>query len=243
MSVRAITFDFWDTLFPRLGRETDADVAEARSEAIRAVLDERGREFPIDRCRAAYDAANRGHLEHWHTGMLQPTVDEALDDIARELAVELDEGTRGALAERMQCRPAVLDLDPFPGVTGLLSELGRRFKLGIVSDTWLTPGEVPRLMLERHGMLGLFGAFVFSDETGFLKPHERQFRVAAAALDVPPGEVVHVGDSERRDVLGARALKMRTVLLDWEGTHGESVADAVVRDFAELGPAIERLVG
>lgn len=228
-------------MFPRLGRDGGVEVPEARSVEIHRFLAGLGQEFPLGRCREAHEAANRGHLEHWHTGMLQPTVEEALDAVCGELDFELNASQRAELALRLQLRDAVVELQPFPGVAELLPGLAGRYKLGIISDTWLTPGAVPRLLLERHGLLELFSAFVFSDETGFLKPHERQFRVALAALDVKPGETIHVGDSERRDVVGARRQGMRSVLLDWEGTHGESAADAVVRDFRELEPAIVRL--
>jgi len=243
VSIKAVTFDFWDTLFPRLGRDGGTDVAEARSEAIRSYLVKLGMSFSLERCREAHEVANRGHLQHWHTGMFQPTVDEALDAICGELGCELTHEQRAELALALQLRDAVTDTGPFAGVAELMPGLAERFRLGIISDTWLTPGEVPRLLLNKHGLLELFGAFVFSDETGLLKPHERQFRVACEALNVRPDEAIHVGDSERRDVVGARQFGMRAVLLDWDGTHGESLADAVVRDFRDLGPAIDRLTG
>ena len=131
---------------------------------------------------------------------------------------------------------------PAPRSKELLHALAGRFRLGIISDTWLTPGAVPRLMLKRHGLLGCFSAFVFSDESGTLKPHERPFRLALAALDVTPTEAVHVGDSERRDVVGALDQGMTAVLLDWNGQYGASRAHAVVRDFRALGPALEQLI-
>jgi putative hydrolase of the HAD superfamily len=241
MNLRAITFDFWDTLFPRLGRDTDRGVAEVRSEAIRAFMAERDGVFSLEQCRAAYDAADRGHLDHWLSGMRQPAVDEALDAISGELSVKLERKERSELASRLQCRPEVERIEPFPGIKELLPALAGRFRLGIISDTWLTPGTVPRLMLERHGLLGWFSAFVFSDESGFLKPHERPFQLALAALDVAPEETVHVGDSERRDVVGALDQGMTAVLLDWNGQHDASRAHAVIRDFPALGPALEQL--
>ena len=82
---------------------------------------------------------------------------------------------------------------------------------------------------------------MFSDETGFLKPHANQFRVALAALGARPEDTVHVGDSERRDVLGAQALGMKTVWFDIDRTGAASAADIVIRDIASLGPAIAGL--
>jgi len=241
VSIKAVTFDFWDTLFPRLGRDGGGSPETLRPKLLREFLLDSGQDHPFERCEAAYARADRDHLQSWVTDMRQPLVDRALDEMCAELGIELDEKQREGLALSMQCLDELEDLGPFAGVSDLVPALAEEHKLGIVSDTWLTPGSVPRDMLERRGLLASFSVFVFSDETGFLKPHERQFRIALDALDAAPGEVVHVGDSERRDVMGARSMGMRTVLLDWEGTHGESVADAVVRDFRELPKALAGL--
>jgi FMN phosphatase YigB (HAD superfamily) len=48
---------------------------------------------------------------------------------------------------------------------------------------------------------------------GALKPRPEVYLAAAAALNLPPGEVLHVGDSPWLDVEGARGVGMMTALV------------------------------
>ena len=238
----AVTFDFWDTLYPSVGREGGPGIPERRAAVIRDFLAERGREVTIEQARRAYDEADAAHARHWLGDELrQPTVGEALDCIALVLGTKLRTRERTELGRRLQLRDELGRLEPFDGVAELIRDLGRDRRLGIISDTWLTPGELARDMLRRHDLLDAFSATLFSDETGFLKPHSRPFQLACSALSTAPGETIHVGDSERRDVAGARRAGMKAVFLAWDRPHGDSAADRVVNTPAELLPAIRGL--
>jgi putative hydrolase of the HAD superfamily len=72
---------------------------------------------------------------------------------------------------------------------------------------------------------------------GFAKPDRRIFERAAAALSLRLDQIVHVGDSETADVVGAKDAGMHTVRFDGfiSGNAGRpSRADAVVITFDEL---------
>lgn len=107
----------------------------------------------------------------------------------------------------------------YPDVVPTLQELRERgFRLGVVSnwEEWL---EELLLALEIHP---LFDAIVASGPFGRAKPHPSIFqRALALAGDVAPAATVHVGDSPRDDVAGARAAGIRPILLDRRGRHGE----------------------
>ena len=60
-------------------------------------------------------------------------------------------------------------------------------------------------------------AKVGSKAHGRIKPHPSIFVAALAGLGVEPAEVVMVGDSYEDDILGARALGIRAILLDRDG--------------------------
>jgi len=81
------------------------------------------------------------------------------------------------------------------------------YKLGLVSnfDTRLRP-LLHELRLAQH-----FGALVVSAEEGVEKPDGRLFELAAARLNVPLAECLHVGDDEANDVQGARAAGARAL--------------------------------
>lgn len=81
-------------------------------------------------------------------------------------------------------------------------------------------------------------AMTTSDEVGVAKPDPAIFRRALAKAGTEPEAVVHVGDSQERDVQGARALGIRTVLLAFGGA-GE--ADYVVRTLGEAYGIVQEL--
>jgi putative hydrolase of the HAD superfamily len=64
-----------------------------------------------------------------------------------------------------------------------------------------------------------------SSEIGWPKPDPRFFAAAAAQLDLPPGEIMLVGDDWTNDILGARAASWQAVWLDRKaaGKHGSGI--------------------
>jgi len=99
----------------------------------------------------------------------------------------------------------------FDDVYPVLEELrGRGFKLGIISnwDERLLP-LLKGLQLSRY-----FETIVVSVEVGFAKPSREIFARAMRLLALPPGAILHVGDSGTEDVAGARSAGFEAVHLD-----------------------------
>jgi putative hydrolase of the HAD superfamily len=91
----------------------------------------------------------------------------------------------------------------------------RGFRVGVVSN-W--EGWLPRLL--GHTRLDALMDFtVISGVVGWEKPDRRIFDAAVAATGLPPGAILHVGDSPTSDVQGARAAGLRAILLDRAGRH------------------------
>lgn len=61
---------------------------------------------------------------------------------------------------------------------------------------------------------GLMSVTISSAEFGVMKPDPRIFHEALVRMDVPASRAVMVGDSLAHDVIGARQVGMRAVLLD-----------------------------
>jgi putative hydrolase of the HAD superfamily len=53
------------------------------------------------------------------------------------------------------------------------------------------------------------------------KPHPSIFEAALAELEASAGDTAMVGDSIEDDILGARALGIRAILLDRDGLYPE----------------------
>ena len=95
--------------------------------------------------------------------------------------------------------------------------------------------------VHRVGIGAHFHASVSAHELGVAKPDVRMFEAAAAAAQVLPHEVLHVGDDAALDVLGALKAGMQTV---WVNRDNHSWAHAEVPHVTvtELG-ALCRLLG
>jgi len=76
-----------------------------------------------------------------------------------------------------------------------------------------------------------------SSEIGYPKPDGRFFAAAAAQLDLPPDEILLVGDDWTNDILGARAAGWQAIWLDRQTTPGP---EAGLRSLTELLPLLER---
>jgi len=76
-----------------------------------------------------------------------------------------------------------------------------------------------------------------SSEIGFPKPDSRFYIAAAAQLDLPPDEILLVGDDWTNDILGARAAGWQAIWLDRKATRGQELG---IRSLSELLPLLER---
>ena len=74
-------------------------------------------------------------------------------------------------------------------------------------------------MLTEVGLRGYFETVVDSAVVGSVKPDARIFRIALERLDLPPADVVMVGDLPTADVFGPRALGIRAALVDPHDLH------------------------
>jgi len=102
-------------------------------------------------------------------------------------------------------------------VPAALEALGRRFRLGVVSNA---NGTVRR-KLARVGLARHFEVVVDSHEEAVEKPDPRIFHVALERIGVRAEETAYVGDLYNVDVAGARAAGLLAVLLDPLGLHAD----------------------
>jgi putative hydrolase of the HAD superfamily len=105
-----------------------------------------------------------------------------------------------------------------PGMFELAAELAAAgIPVAILSNS---EGALAELIAE-IGWAAPFTAIVDSGKLGVAKPEPAIFEHAAAALGVAPGEVVHVGDAYNADIVGGRAVGMRTI---WFGPTAMAAA-------------------
>ncbi|MGH8883816.1 MAG: HAD family hydrolase [Egibacteraceae bacterium] len=140
------------------------------------------------------------------------------------------------------------DIEPYPGVPGLLERLAPRYRLGLVSDGYAA---VQRRKLTALGLKRHFDSVVFSDDWGrrCWKPAPLPYRVTLERLAVQASESVYVADNPTKDFLGARRVGMRTVRLqDPRGIYGtldpetaDHAADVDITTLAALPATLQLL--
>jgi FMN hydrolase / 5-amino-6-(5-phospho-D-ribitylamino)uracil phosphatase len=94
---------------------------------------------------------------------------------------------------------------------------------------------------ERCGLDGQFAFVVFAHEVGLEKPHPAMFRAACRRADCAEDEFMHVGDSLRSDVQGAKAIGAFAVWLNRSGVPRPSDVDPdfEIGTLLELNPLLE----
>ena len=237
--VRAVTFDFWQTLFVPVGG------AATRLPGLNALLAPRRPDLGEAELEAALLAAGEENTRRWRAGQ-QFGSQGLVAHLVAALNLDLGPTESEQLLELIEAPPGDGPLTPVPGALEAVRRLRHRgFRLGIVSDTGFRPGRVLRRQLAAVGILDCFesAGLAFSDEVGVPKPHPRIFEAALRGLGVEPGEAVHVGDLKFTDVAGARGVGMRVLRFNGFSDDAEEgpEADAVVSSYGDLEAALDSL--
>jgi putative hydrolase of the HAD superfamily len=107
-------------------------------------------------------------------------------------------------------------LKPYPKVFPTLIELIRMgIKLAIVSDA---PSNEAWLRLSYLNFHHLFDVIITYDESREKKPSPAPFNLALDKLKLSPKECLMIGDWAERDVVGAKAVGMKTVFARYGDT-------------------------
>jgi FMN phosphatase YigB (HAD superfamily) len=228
MPVRAITFDFWRTLFRHtFSPERRRNRIDAFVEATAADRDR------VDKAMAVAEATFTDmHMNQHRT--LGPR--DAVRIMAAELKIEMSTQTEIVLADLfargiLTPPPPVID-----GAIEAVHGAAERFPIGIISDTGFSPGAYLRTVLQDHEILDRFQVLVFSDEVGVSKPQAAMFERAAEGLGVLPSELLHIGDLEWTDIVGAKALGAKAALYAGDNDRHltDNTADFVFHSWQEF---------
>jgi putative hydrolase of the HAD superfamily len=242
LKIKAISFDFWNTLFteePGAFRLYQENRFRLLREAVCACGD-----FTDDQVERAISLEAEEHYRIWCNEHRTVQTAERLGRILTLLEASLPDGVMDemvrAFEEGVLERPPVL----IPGVREAIEQLSGSYRLGIISDVGYSPGRVLREVIRQNDLLDAFDSLIFSDEAGRSKPHVEVFERAARLLDAVPDQVVHIGDLERTDIVGAKLAGCRAIRFTGVtplGSDETTLADMVTADFYELPRLIEEL--
>ena len=141
----------------------------------------------------------------------QQVFDEFLLDIYEKVDYKII--SAGIVAYRTAREAA---LKPYPKVFPTLIELIKMgLKLAVVSDA---PSREAWLRLSYLNFHHLFDVVITYDYTMEKKPSPAPFRLAIKLLDLKADECLMIGDWAERDVVGAKAVGMKTVFARYGDT-------------------------
>jgi putative hydrolase of the HAD superfamily len=235
MPVRAITFDYWGTLFrdensvPRQEIRicAFAEASGAPRDAVEEALEGVWKEF------------GRCHRHEQRT--LFPRDAVTLASAALDVSLEpdvIDELT-------VIFATAILEYSPVPieGAREAVEAAAQYGPIGLISDTGVSPGSSLRTIMDRCGFSPLFAAMTFSDELdGAAKPQRIMYERTAEQLGVRVDELLHIGDLGHTDIAGAQALGAKAAL--FTGVNAEHIHSCKPHyHFANWWEFIEALPG
>ncbi len=253
-AITTVTFDLWQTLLLD-NRELGRTRAEARLVGTQNVLAAVGKVYDLERIREAYWACFQQcqEIRERHLDVsFSEQVEIFVGNIDPGLVECLDRGSRGSMNEITRVYadsfleyPPPAHLDALSALRGV-KEMGLR--IGLISNTGMTPGTTFRTYLADTGMLSYFDALTFSDEVKLSKPGNEIFLMTLRSLGASPAETVHVGDHIQNDVAGAKQCGLKTVWITGfsERTDPDDPCtepDAAVDGLGEVVSAITRLAG
>ncbi len=244
MAIKAISFDFWHTLF------TEQPGAfrlyqNRRRTLLAGLFSQHGVPLGIDLARACSIEAE-SHQRIWQEEHSTLSATERVSAILNHLDIAVSEAVLATIVARFE--EGILEHPPVlvPGARETLRTLAKRYRLGIISDVGFSPGRVLKRVLADNDLLDAFDSLVFSDEAGRAKPHIEVFARTARSLSAEPGAMVHVGDLERTDIIGAKqagylAIRYTGITPMEEGET--TIADFVTDDLTDIPRLVEMLDG
>jgi len=249
--ITTVTFDLWQTL---LLDERDLGQARAmiRLEGAQSALAKFGQDFDLEKISEAYMSCFQQCREVRNGGLdvdFREQVAIFVNHINPGLAERLDRAIMDEIAQfyadSFLAHPPPAHEDAL-NVLEAIKEMG--FKMGLISNTGMTPGFTFRSYMEERGMLEYFHTLTFSDEVKLAKPSSEIFMMTLEAMDARPEQTIHVGDHVINDVVGAKRCGMKTVWISGfyereDLNDPETEPDITVDTLAAVVPAVSKLAG
>jgi len=250
-NITAVTFDLWQTLLLD-NRERGSARAMVRLEGTQQVLRNFGEAYDLEHIREAYRTCYQ-HCRLIRESGLDVSFQEQIEifvnkisdgQVARLDPESLQEITR-VYADSFLTHPPVPHTQAVPVLEGIKA-MGLR--IGLISNTGMTPGTTFREFMDQHGMLDYFETLTFSDEVKLAKPNKEIFSMTLNAMGAAPSETIHVGDHVINDVVGAKRLGMKTVWITGfyereDPADPDSEPDSTVGDLGLVAGAVARISG
>ncbi|MFX1410724.1 MAG: HAD family hydrolase [Promethearchaeota archaeon] len=236
--IHVITFDLWNTLF------TNKFYSDERISYFIEFLNERKNISSMNKVKEAFNYAfhlperelESNNFRHIYT---EDRISKMLEFLKFDLSKADKNKIKQEFEEIMLKDPPTLKKD----VKKTLKKLTPIYKIGLISNTGVTPGYVIRKVLEKYQILQYFQLTLFSDETGFYKPSPIMFKMTLEKLNCQAQNAIHIGDILETDIKGAKECKMLAIWFN-DSFSSRSVdvrPDFEIQQISEIIEIIKRL--
>ena len=248
--ISAVTFDLWQTLILDT-RENGIARSNLRLSGTREILQSAKLDYDLTEIQQAYEKCSdycrqirNNHKDINFDKQVEVFIRFIDPALLEKLSRQVIDHIRGTYCD------AFFSYPPFPHPNAeevLFSIKNMGLKLGMISNTSMTPGYAFRAFLNEHKLLEYFDILTFSDEVLVSKPSNKIFHSTLAKLNVSPGQTVHIGDHPITDVNGANLAGLGSIWI--EGFYKSDEfgvpnikADVNVQDLREVPNAITALL-
>jgi len=122
----------------------------------------------------------------------------------------------------------------FDSVEDTLSELKKKYLLGTITNG--------NASLKKIGIDKYFGFEIKASEIGYMKPKPEIFTAAINAAKCNPEEMIHIGDSYDKDIIGAKSVNMNYIWINHNDTIEKKVNEKyAVRNFFEIRKLLDKI--
>lgn len=231
MKIKAITFDFWNTL------AVDSAPGKVREISARRMVDLLEKAGFYTECSdmlTAFAECRKLCYSYQEDKGIDFTPKEQLDWIMDYLKAKPEPKVWNGLFDAYTT--SLLEIPPklAEGLGGILETLKKEYKLAVICNTGRTPGWVVRSVLATFGLKQYFDVLIFSNEVGVAKPNRYIFQITSRLLKERPGSILHIGDHLHTDVAGAREAGFKAAWYNPEGIDQPVDCDIIIKDFSEL---------
>lgn len=239
MKLKLITIDFWNTLF---NSSNGINRNSVRQHVFAGEISKLDIKVSKEEFQNAIQQSWQFFNDIWMNQQRTPETYETIEYLWNYLKLPPNPESINIVAKSFA--ESIIDYPPklmdnaFEAINQLKNE---GYKIGLISDTGFTPGSILKKVMDNAGVLNLFDAFSFSDETGVSKPHAKAFTTLLDYFNITPSEALHIGDIEKTDIVGAKSLGMNAIRFSGDETAvlnkdnpKVSTADAEIHDWSEF---------
>jgi putative hydrolase of the HAD superfamily len=223
--LNAVTLDLWDTMVQEIPRKNPS-LGQLRIKQVHEELEAIGHKYDLEIIQRAYLQSGQFCDDIWNRNRDIPMDDHLLfmlscidSKLPSKLKGEKLARVRKVYSETLLEMPPIL----FSDVKIALQWLAERgYKIGLISNTGRTPGDVLRKILEVMKIADYFDFMTFSNEVFIRKPEKGIFIHTLHGLRTVPRLSIHIGDDPDADFQGAKNAGMSAIHLDREAVSQRS---------------------